>query len=143
MGLKSWIAWNGADFIYGILSEILWPRCSAGAIVVQDGELLAVDMEEYLMLPAGGLESGESFKEAAVREAFEETGYRIETSEKLTEGFNSVGGPEVIFDAELADEEQKHSGSWGEPVWIPLDEAKQRKWRHNRDMKSILDSKQS
>ncbi len=143
MGLRSWIAWRGADFIYGTLSELLWPRSSAAAIVVHEDELLAVDMGDYLMLPAGGLEFGENFEQAAIREVFEETGYRIEIGEKLSENVNSVGGVEMIFDADLADKEQEHSGSWGKPVWIPLDQLDERNWRHNRDVKSILEGKQS
>lgn len=143
MTLQSRIAWSGADLIYGFLSRILWPRCSAAAIVVRDNELLAIDMKDYLMLPAGGLEYGERFEEAAVRETFEETGYRVEILGEITEDINSVGGTEVIFSAELVGEEPEHSGSWGEPVWIDLDKVKDRNWRHNRDMKVVLDAKQS
>lgn len=143
MTLKSRIAWSGADLIYGFLSKFLWPRSSATAIVVQDSKLLAIDMEDYLMLPAGGLEYNEGFEEAAVRETFEETGYRIEIQEEIAEEINSVGGTEVIFSAELVNEEPEHSGSWGEAVWVDLEKVEDRTWRHNRDMKAVLDAKQS
>lgn len=142
MGLKSWIAWKGADYIYGALSRIFWPRASAGAIVIHNGSLLAVDMGDYLMIPSGGLEYGETFEQAAIREVFEETGCLIEIKKKLSEKINSVGGTEVMFHATLVDNGKK-SGGWGEPVWIPLDELDDKDWRYNRDVKSIVDHKEN
>lgn len=144
MGLKSWVVWKGANLGYGLFSKILWPRASAAAFVVEEEELLAVDTGDYLMLPGGGLEYGEMFDEAAERETLEETGYKIQVKEKLGEGVNSVGGAEFIYSAELLDEERIHEGTWeGKPVWIDLDEIRDRNWRHNRDVKDILDAKQS
>jgi 8-oxo-dGTP pyrophosphatase MutT (NUDIX family) len=142
MDLKSWIAWKGADYIYGALSRIFWPRASAGAIVIHNESLLAVDMGDYLMIPSGGLEYSETFEQAAIREVFEETGCLIEIKKKLSEKTNSVGGTEVIFQAILVNDEKKSSG-WGEPVWIPLDELDDKDWRYNRDVKSIVDHKEN
>jgi len=144
MGLRSWIIWKGADLGYGLVSKILWPRASAVAFVVEDEKLLAIDTGDFLMLPGGGLEYGETFEDSAEREAFEETGYRVEIKEKLDEETNSVGGAEIFYEAELLDEAQIHEGSWeGNPVWIDLDQIEDRKWRYNRDVKSLLDAKQS
>ncbi len=44
-----------------------------------------------LELPAGGVEKGESFEEAALREVEEEIGYRATEIEQLTEFFVSPG----------------------------------------------------
>jgi len=144
MGLRSWIPWKGADIGYGLFSKILWPRASAVAFVVEDNKILVVDTGEYLMLPGGGLEYGETFDEAAERETLEETGYRVEVKQKLCERINSVGGVEVVYDAEILESEQFNEGTWeGKPVWIGLDEAEDRTWRHNRDVKAVLDAKQS
>jgi 8-oxo-dGTP pyrophosphatase MutT (NUDIX family) len=144
MGLKSWIVWKGKDLGYGFLCKYLWPRASAAALVVEDKKLLAIDTGDYLMLPGGGLEHGETFIEAAKRETLEETGYRIHVVEKLYEGINSVGGAEFLYRAELSGREQVHDGNWeGQPIWINIDEIENRTWRHNRDVKAILDGKQS
>lgn len=139
MGIRSWIAWRGANLVYGTASRLLWPRASAAAIVVENGKMLAIDTGDYLMLPAGGLEYGESFAEAVEREAMEETGYEIEVEERICESINSVGGAEMIFKATLAQEDPVSDGTWeGKPVWIDLEDAPEKRWRHNRDMESIL-----
>lgn len=68
-------------------------RVVAGCIIERDGKILMVreaqekrqiwDGKEYFAkglwsLPAGRVDKGESFEEAAVREAREETGYNVE-----------------------------------------------------------------
>ena len=144
MSMKSWIIWKGKDLVVGFLSSHLWPRTSAAALVIKDEKLLAIDTGDYLMLPGGGLEKGERFEQAAKREALEETGYRVKILEKLEQGMNSVGGVEVLFRAELLDEKQFHDGNWeGEPVWIDIDEIRDKTWRHDRNVKDILKGKQS
>lgn len=143
MRLKSWIAWQGSDIVYGFLSRILWPRASAGALIVNEGSVLAVDMRNYLMLPSGGLDYGESFKEAAIRETLEETGYSIKSLEKLSDGVNSSGGKEIIFEAKIAEKEKIDSEGWGEPIWILYDEVNERNWRYNRDIGKLLKRKQN
>ena len=143
MSLKSWIAWEGSDIIYGILSRLFWPRNSAGGLVTRENSVLAVDMGDYLMLPSGGLDYGESFREAAIRETLEETGYSIELNDRISEGINSSGGVEILFEGELADEEKIKSEGWGEPVWIPFEEVDQRDWRYNRNVGKLLEKKES
>jgi 8-oxo-dGTP diphosphatase len=62
----------------------------AAAIIVQDGKLLLVQRsvsEGSLswQFPAGAVEDGESFEEAAVRETAEETGLTVEAVKMLGE----------------------------------------------------------
>jgi 8-oxo-dGTP diphosphatase len=50
-------------------------------IVIQDERVLLVSSkykdEEFYLFPGGGMEFGETIKEAAVRETFEETGVKV------------------------------------------------------------------
>ncbi len=54
----------------------------------------------YWTLPGGGVEVGETFAQAAVREMFEETGLRVRAVRQLWEGVYGHGGrtsPEYCF----------------------------------------------
>ncbi len=60
------------------------PYLAVSAVIIRDGEFLAVrraraPMQGLFTLPGGGVETGESLAEAAVREVREETGLTIET----------------------------------------------------------------
>ncbi|MFB6191586.1 MAG: NUDIX domain-containing protein [Candidatus Nanohaloarchaea archaeon] len=140
MGIRSWISWRGKDIGYGLLGKLLWPRCSAAAVVIEDEKILAIDTGDYLMLPGGGIESGESFRETAERETREETGVEIEVQELLMEQENSVGGVEKIFRGRPVNSKAT-GGHWeGEPSWISLDRALERQWRHDRDIGRLADA---
>lgn len=59
------------------------PRVAVSAVIVRDGEFLAVrrarpPMQGLFTLPGGGVEIGESLAEALLREVREETGLTIE-----------------------------------------------------------------
>lgn len=51
---------------------------AAGVVVVRDNAVLAVYEHGYWTLPKGGCETGEFFRETAIREAKEETGLDVE-----------------------------------------------------------------
>lgn len=62
---------------------MLYPiRIRSGAVIVEEEKILLAEFKDenglHYNLPAGGVEEGESIKEAAVREAFEETGAKVE-----------------------------------------------------------------
>lgn len=81
-------------------SEERRPRIRAAVAVVHEGRLLLVQHtkkdKSYWLLPGGGLEWGESLREAACREVQEETGL-------------SVTAGDVLFVSEtLAPDDSKH-----------------------------------
>lgn len=60
---------------------------SAGGIVHRDNTFLALRVREHdeIVFPKGTIEPGETPEQTAVREIFEETGYRVQILEKLGE----------------------------------------------------------
>ena len=66
------------------MKERLLARLSTYLLMVKDEELLLLRRQnsgfadDFLSLPAGHIEAGESIKDATVREAFEETGVVID-----------------------------------------------------------------
>jgi ADP-ribose pyrophosphatase YjhB (NUDIX family) len=140
MGLRSWYLWKGGRPFASLFGRLLWPRPSAGALVVHDGQVLAVDTGDYLMLPLGGLAHGETFADAARREAREETGVDVELSERVASGTNAYGGVEMVFAAEPRSDPSP-SRSWeGVPVWVPLDDVAGRRWRFGRPVAEYVAS---
>jgi len=52
-------------------------------ILIKDNKVLCIlqkssNGEEFYLFPGGGIEKGETIMEAAIREAFEETGFKVE-----------------------------------------------------------------
>ena len=58
---------------------------AAGGIVTRDGDILVVHRPKYddWSLPKGKLDKGEDFEQAALREVWEETGYRCRLGRSL------------------------------------------------------------
>ena len=136
--LRSAFFWWAGRPVAMALCKLLWPRATAGVVVVEDDHLLAVDVGDYLMLPVGGVDYGESFADAARREAAEEAGVDVSLGERLAEGSNAYGGVEVFFAASLAHEGAESTVS-GDPTWVPLDGVGERTWRFHRDVTGLLD----
>ncbi len=77
------------------------PFVGVGAVIVKDGRVVLVRRGHApaageWSIPGGVLEVGETVREAAIREAAEETGLQIETGELLG-----------VFDRVLRDEQQR------------------------------------
>lgn len=51
-------------------------------MVIHNGKVLTISWttHEYIAFPKGGIDDGETGEEAAIREVFEETGYRVNIS---------------------------------------------------------------
>ena len=120
------------------------PR-ACGALIYHDTILMVRHVEpsrSYWTLPGGGLESGETPAEAAVREVWEETGLRVSVVRLLWEGSYGHGdrtSPEHCFlVAPEGEGQQTHKISLGldpeeahlnseqhllqDVAWVPLDE---------------------
>lgn len=76
-------------------------RVRATAVVIKDKKLLMIhrfkDPEEYFVLPGGGVEDGETYEKAAIRELKEETSLDSEVKEKLIEYKDIRGEYHVLF----------------------------------------------
>lgn len=141
MSLTSWILWNGEKLGSRIISKIFWPPCSASAVILDGDEILVVEKEDYLMLPGGLIEAGESFQEAAEREVKEETGLDVEILDEIDQLVKDFAGVEKIFRASIHEGELE--SSWeGEPKFLPIDEAVERRWRWNRDTRALIEKAQ-
>lgn len=82
--------------------------------------------DEYWVLPGGGVEEGESFEEAALRELREEMSIEGMIEEKLTELTDRNGGKHVIFlckyvsgEAKLGESSEEAKKFSSEQKYIP------------------------
>ena len=70
------------------------PMVGVGAVIVRDGRVLLVrratePLKDEWSVPGGALELGEKLRDGAAREAWEETGLRVEVGEVL-DVFDSI-----------------------------------------------------
>lgn len=114
-------------------------KTSAGGVVYHNGKFLLIKWksEGTVELPKGTVETGESLEEAAIREVFEETGYKGRIINKLNT-FNHVftWHDGVTYDKTvhyflmLLDDEKKfrHQRQDNEDFinkWVPIHDAEQ------------------
>ncbi|WP_414049414.1 NUDIX hydrolase [Macrococcus animalis] len=106
----------------------------ASIIVIRDNKLLIVKSksEQKWSIPTGGLEGNEIAEEAAVREAFEETGYRISVINHIDTTSKVVKDYEVTVDYFLG---EVISGEI--LVNDPDEEIEEVKWISKNEMSSI------
>ncbi|WP_022881890.1 NUDIX hydrolase [Gryllotalpicola ginsengisoli] len=116
-------------------------RVAAYCIIIEDGRILLSHWSERgsdgWTLPGGGLEPYEDPRDAAVREVFEETGYRAEldellgidshivpTEQRLADVNEPLQALRIIYRAHVTGGELTNEidGSTDEARWIQLDE---------------------
>lgn len=109
-------------------------RNRAGVIIIQDNQLALIERkrndETYYVIPGGGMEENESFKQAAKREALEELG--VDVCVKALYTSFQLNGKHFYFSAEITGGEfgngtgnEYHASSKRgtyKAVWIPLEE---------------------
>ncbi len=116
----------------------------AGTLIERDNKYLLINAKVgtpkgLWNLPAGHVDEGEMFDEAAVREAKEETGYDVELGEIIAIGHQTLPDREsvfVMFSAKII----------GGELSLPEDEIEKAQWftreeigrMHNKDMTHMV-----
>jgi len=114
-------------------------RPRAAAIIVNGDEIALIKREHskrgklYYLFPGGGLEHGETYEEAVVREVLEETGLEVAV-DRLVAIVLRLGNPQFHFlvhiqagefgsgtGAEMVGEYESSRGTY-EAVWMPVDD---------------------
>lgn len=112
-------------------------RKRAGIILIEDGKLALIERHKqgrhYFAFPGGGVDEGETDEEAAVREAEEELGIRVEILHKAAEvhrlnkcdqvyfRVKRVGGEFGTGAGEEYGEPNPEHGTY-QPMWMPIEE---------------------
>lgn len=113
----------------------------SSVVVFNDNrEVLLVLREDARVwaLPAGRLESNETFEQAAIREAREETGYKVELERLVGEYWRPQypnGGDKmrVFVGRVVGDNPSKHDWESLEVRWFPLDALPKKLFRFSRE----------
>ena len=116
-------------------------RNRAGIILIHEGRLALIERHRqgrhYFAFPGGGVDQGETDEQAAVREAEEELGIRVEIVQKaatiLREGkrdqvYFVVNWMSGDFGTGTGEEYGEYNPNFGtyHPLWMPMDEVLQK-----------------
>jgi 8-oxo-dGTP diphosphatase len=109
----------------------------AGIVLIADGQLALIERHKqgrhYFSFPGGGVDEGETDEQAAIREAWEELGIRVEVLQKAAEVVREnkrkqvyflvkqVGGEFGTGTGEEYDEPNPEYGTY-HPMWMPMDD---------------------
>lgn len=112
------------------------PLVGVGAVIVHEGRVVIVQrgtepLKGQWSIPGGALEIGETLRQCAVREAFEETGLQVEAGEAL-EVFDAIHKQQderiryhyvlIDFACRVLSGELKAGGDAVQAKWVSLDE---------------------
>ena len=114
---------------------------SSSVVVFNDNHQVLLILREdarIWALPAGHVEPGETFEQAAIREVHEETGYEIELVRVVGAYWrpqSSQGGNEqrVFAGKVIGGDSSKHDWESLEVKWFPLDALPKRLFRFSRE----------
>ena len=110
----------------------------ARVVLVEDGRVALIERhragQRYFLFPGGGVEPGETVETAAIREAWEELGVRVELGEMLFD--EEFGDVRFVYFAARVVGGEFGTGAWPDhaarserarelsgthtPVWLPL-----------------------
>jgi 8-oxo-dGTP pyrophosphatase MutT (NUDIX family) len=115
-------------------------RSRAGVVLIQDGRVALIERHraglDYFVFPGGGVDEGETYEQAAVREAMEELGIQVAIKQKVAEIQMASKSHQVYFLVEQtggefgtgtgeeyadADPNDPDEGVYV-PVWMPIAE---------------------
>lgn len=110
-------------------------RNRAASVIIEDNKVALIkrvrDEQTYYVFPGGGIENGETPRQAAIRETFEELGVEIQVTKIVkTIQYNGtqyyflaqiIGGVFGNGKGEEFTNDCRHRGTY-EPVWIALGE---------------------
>jgi 8-oxo-dGTP diphosphatase len=112
-------------------------RARAGIILIHDGKLALMERHKqgrhYFAFPGGGVDEGETDEQAAIREAHEELGIRVEVVQLAAEVLREGRRRQVYFLVKWTDgefgtgtgeefnEPDDFNGTYN-PMWMPLED---------------------
>ncbi len=116
-------------------------RTRAVAIIIKDQQVVLMERrkqdQHYFVFPGGGVEPGESVKQAVLREVREETGMKVEAT-KLIYHHHYIGDSDQYFylcqhlagEPKLGDFNEKqemdqHENQFYLPQWVPINQLEQ------------------
>ena len=121
--------------IYGEnrLETVTWTRCASRAVIIRDEKILLsyAEGKNEWMIPGGGREEGETPEECCVREAEEETGFRVKAVKhflRLNEYYEDCLYATDYYVCEILGEGQRHMTDAEvriglRPEWLPIEDA--------------------
>jgi len=111
-------------------------RQRAGIILIRDDQIALIERHRagmhYFIFPGGGMDEGESAEDAAIREAEEELGIKVEIKQKIAEIIYKVNKQYYFlvdwvdgdFGTGTGEEYGEYDPAHGTylPLWMPIDE---------------------
>jgi 8-oxo-dGTP diphosphatase len=109
-------------------------RIRAGGILIEDHKLALIERHRgkrhYFSFPGGGVDKGETFEEAAIRELEEELGLQVKVLRKIADvTFNGkmqyyflVEKTAGVFGTGTGEEYGRYDPDYGtyQPLWLPI-----------------------
>lgn len=115
-------------YLERLFGRIFWSAPSVSVLAHGDNnDILVLNLDDEYRLPGGLIKAGEEPKEAAKREAKEETGFDVDIRDILDIRTHDKGGFTIFFEADVVEGEK--NGSWeGQPEFVNKSEVDELIW---------------